>query len=307
MVWQLDEPLADIAPLNVLFICQLARQQGIKVLLSGTGGDDLFTGYRRHLALDSERYWAWLPRPLRVMLRQVSRQLPVSYPLGRRLRKVFSGAHLNSNSRLVHYFRWVDRADLFALYTSDFRAALDQSQSTDPMLDFMSEMPTNTHYLEKMLGLEQRFFLADHNLTYTDKMSMAAGVEVRVPFLDIDLLNFAACIPPKYKQKGYQGKWVLKKAMEPYLPREIIYRPKSGFGVPLRHWFKFELRAWLEDILSVERLQNRGIFDSQAVHRLIEANADGRIDASYTLLSLACIEVWCVHFIDNVTIDDADS
>jgi len=150
-----------------------------------------------------------------------------------------------------------------------------------------------------MLALEQRFFLSDHNLTYTDKMSMAAGVEVRVPFLDLDLVEFAARVPSEYKQRGREGKWVLKKAMEPYLPHDVIYRPKSGFGAPLRRWLQVELRDWLADVLSPERLQSRGLFDVQAVQRLMADNAAGRLDASYTLLSLACIEIWCKFFIDH--------
>ena len=93
-----------------------------------------------------------------------------------------------------------------------------------------------------MLVLEQRFFLPDHNLTYTDKMSMAAGVETRVPFLDLDLVDFAARIPERLKQRGSVGKWVLKKAMEPFLPMDVIYRPKTGFGAPLRRWMRGELR-----------------------------------------------------------------
>jgi asparagine synthase (glutamine-hydrolysing) len=303
MVWQLDEPLADPAPLNVLYISGLARDQGIKVLLSGVGGDDLFTGYRRHLALRSERFWTWLPRHLRIQLRQLTGQLPVSFPFGRRLRKAFSGAHLDGDARLVHYFRWIERSDLDALYTLDFRAALCHAQAEDPMLAFLAELPKCTSPLERMLALDQRFFLADHNLTYTDKMSMAAGVEVRVPFLDLDLVEFASRIPSRYKQRGQEGKWVLKKAMEPYLPHDVIYRPKSGFGAPLRRWLRVELRDWLADVLSPERLHSRGLFDPQAVQRLIAANDEGKLDASYTLLSLACIEIWCKFFIDHKSLN----
>ena len=301
MVYQLDEPLADPAPLNVLYISRLAREQGIKVLLSGAGGDDLFTGYRRHLALRSERVWAWLPRHLRIQLRQLTGQLPARHPFGRRLRKAFSGAHLDGDARLVHYFRWIERSDLYALYTPSFRSALGQAQAEDPMLAFLADLPKGTPPLERMLALEQRFFLTDHNLTYTDKMSMAAGVEVRVPFLDLDLVDFAARIPSQYKQRGREGKWVLKKAMEPYLPHDVIYRPKSGFGAPLRRWLRVEMRDWLADALSPERLQKRGLFDPQAVQRLMAANAEGKLDASYTLLSLACIEIWCRYFIDSPT------
>ena len=212
MVWQLDEPLADPAPLNVFYISHLAREQGIKVLLSGAGGDDLFTGYRRHLALRSERFWGWLPRRLRTKLRLLTNQMPASSPFGRRLRKAFSGAHLDGDARLVHYFRWIERSDLRALYTPAFSAALAEAQAEDPMLAFLAELPKSTSSLDRMLALEQRFFLTDHNLTYTDKMSMAAGVEVRVPFLDLDLVEFATMIPSQYKQRGRQGKWVLKKS-----------------------------------------------------------------------------------------------
>jgi len=299
MVWQLDEPLADPAPLNVLYISRLAREHGIKVLLSGAGGDDLFTGYGRHLALRSERFWTWLPRGVRILLRQLTGQLPASYAFTRRLRKALSGAHLEGDARLVHYFRWIERSDLDALYTPSFRAAIGQAQAEDPMLAFLADLPKDTPALERMLALEQRFFLTDHNLTYTDKMSMAAGVEVRVPFLDIELVDFAARIPSEYKQRGRESKWVLKKAMEPYLPQDVIYRPKSGFGAPLRRWLRVELRDWLSDTLSPERLHSRGLFDPQAVQRLIAANAEGRLDASYTLFSLACIEIWCKFFIDQ--------
>ena len=148
-----------------------------------------------------------------------------------------------------------------------------------------------------MLALEQRYFLTDHNLNYTDKMSMAVGVETRVPFLDGNLVDFASKIPNKYKQNVSIGKWVLKKAMEPYLPKEIIYRPKTGFGVPLRSWIKYELREIIGDLLSVDSLRKRGLFDPNAVNSLISDNKLGKIDASYTIFSLLCIEIWCRKFL----------
>ncbi len=302
MVAQLDEPLADPAPLNVLYISRLAREQGIKVLLSGAGGDDLFTGYRRHRALMSEGIWSWLPKSVRAGLEQITSSLDQSQPLLRRLRKLFNGAALDGDARLVNYFRWVDRRDLISLYTPEFRAALGDAHAEDPMLTFLAELPPQTSRLERMLALEQRFFLTDHNLTYTDKMSMAAGVEVRVPFLDLELVEFAARIPACFKQRGSQGKWVLKKAMEPYLPRDVIYRPKSGFGAPLRRWMRVELRDLLADVLGAESLQKRGLFEPVAVQKLIVANYQGKIDASYTLLALMCIELWCRRFMDQTVV-----
>jgi asparagine synthase (glutamine-hydrolysing) len=298
MVEQLDEPLADPAPLNVLYISRIAKSQGIKVLLSGTGGDDLFTGYRRHVAVQQEPYWRWLPTTIRSWLQRSSLAWNQGIPLLRRARKLLTGATLEGDSRLVNYFVWNQQADLLKLYTNEFRSAIRDQIATIPMLEFLSPL-SDTGALDKMLALEQRFFLSDHNLIYTDKMSMAAGVEVRVPFLDLELVDFAAQIPVSLKQRGSIGKWILKKAMEPYLPLSVIYRSKSGFGAPLRHWMRFELRELLGDILSTESLKRRGLFEPLSVHSLIADNDSGRADASYTLLSLMCIELWCRRFVDG--------
>ena len=127
---------------------------------------------------------------------------------------------------------------------------------------------------------------------------MAVGVETRVPFLDSELVDFASRIPDHIKQRGGVGKWALKKAMEPFLPTEVIYRPKTGFGGPLRRWMHHELRPLVNEMLSHESLDRRGIFESSAVHALIKDNDSGTVDATYTLLSLLCIEIWCRAYID---------
>lgn len=294
-----DEPLADPAPLNVLYMSRLARELGIKVLLSGTGADDIFGGYRRHRALMAEKYWSWLPKASRLGLEKLTATLDTNVPFNRRLRKLFSGAGLDADKRLVNYFRWIARDDLTKLYSRDFKAALGETSAEQPMLDFLGELPPDTDRLERILAIEQRFFLADHNLLYTDKMSMAVGVEVRVPFLDLDLVEFAAAIPSTLKQRGSEGKWILKKAMEPYLPKEVIYRKKSGFGAPLRRWMRGEFRELLSDVLGESSLSKRGLFDPVAVQNLIRANDQGKTDASYTLFSLMCVELWCRHFLDE--------
>lgn len=299
MVWQMDEPLADPAPLNVLYICRLAREAGIKVLLSGAGGDDLFTGYRRHLALRYEGLWSWLPTAVRRGLGMMASQFDQRSAQGRRLARLFAGAAESGDARLAAYFAWAQQGDLMPLYSTDMQAAVAHVRADQPMLDFLAGMSPGLGRLDRMLALEQRFFLADHNLIYTDKMSMAVGVEVRVPFLDLDLIELAARIPDRFKQRGRVGKWVLKKAMEPHLPRDVIYRPKTGFGAPLRRWMRHELRELLGDLLSEESLRRRGLFDPRAVQRLIADNDVGRRDAAYTLLSLLCIEIWCRHFVDS--------
>ena len=298
MVIQLDEPLADPAALNVSYISKLAREQGIKVLLSGAGGDDLFTGYRRHYALQLERYWAWMPRSARIGLQNFIGNINVNSPIQRRVTKMFSGAGSDSTDRLINYFRWSSDAVLQSLYSPEFRQELAESNANQIMQDFLEPIIDDTSSLDQMLTLEQRFFLADHNLIYTDKMSMAEGVEVRTPFLDLDLVEFSSKIPNRLKQKGSIGKWVFKRAMEPYLPKEIIYRPKTGFGAPLRTWIKNDLREMLRDLLSIDSVNKRGLFSAKAVQQLIVDNENGKIDASYTLLSLLCIEIWCRAYIN---------
>jgi asparagine synthase (glutamine-hydrolysing) len=298
MVIQLDEPLADPAALNVSYISKLAREQGIKVLLSGAGGDDLFTGYRRHYALQLERYWAWMPRSARIGLQNFIGNINVNSPIQRRVTKMFSGAGSDSTDRLINYFRWSSDAVLQSLYSPEFRQELAESNANQVMQDFLEPIIDDTSSLDQMLTLEQRFFLADHNLIYTDKMSMAEGVEVRTPFLDLDLVEFSSKIPNRLKQKGSIGKWIFKRAMEPYLPKEIIYRPKTGFGAPLRTWIKNDLREMLKDLLSIDSVNKRGLFSAKAVQQLIVDNENGKIDASYTLLSLLCIEIWCRAYIN---------
>jgi len=249
--------------------------------------------------LSYESLWSWLPGFARQGLENITSGLDQRKPLSRRLGKVFRGAALDGNVRIANYFVWQQEDRLHSLYSKQFRDSLVGQSAVQPMIDFLAPLPKNTPGLERMLALEQRFFLADHNLPYTDKMSMAVGLEARVPFLDLDLVEFAARIPTKFKQRGNEGKWVLKKAMEPYLPHDVIYRPKTGFSAPLRRWMRFELRELFGDLLSTQSLNQRGLFDPVAVQKLIQDNDSGRSDAAYTLLSLMCIEIWCRRFLDN--------
>jgi asparagine synthase (glutamine-hydrolysing) len=298
MVWMLDEPLGDPAPLNVLYISELAKKDGMKVLLSGAGGDDIFTGYRRHQAITFDKKLQMLPKCILSGLEQVTGKLDKRVTLFRRLAKLFNGSALIGDARIINYFKWIDQRSLSSLYTADFRQEIANDLAEQPMLDFLKTAHSDSTDLDRMLALEQRFFTTDHNLLYTDKMSMATGVEVRVPLLAKNLVEFAATIPDNMKQKGREGKWIFKKTMEPYLPKEIIYRSKTGFGAPLRDWLKVELSDYVADLLGHSSLAARGLFDSERVRRLVVSNNSGEIDASYTIFSLMCIEIWCRQHLD---------
>lgn len=297
MIYHLDEPQADPAPLNVSLICKMAREKGIKVLFSGAGGDDVFSGYRRHYAIKLEKYWSWLPQNARRLLKGTTARLPKSNPRLRRLSKMFAYADVSSNERLLSYFYWIRPERVHSLFTEEVKAQL----SANPMaslLDEVSKLPIKDP-LEQMLYLERKYFLVDHNFNYTDKMSMAHGVEVRVPFLNKRVIECASKIPVKLKQRGRQGKWVLKKVAERYLPKSIIYRSKTGFGAPLRQWLQHDLKAIVDELLGKESLHKRGIFKYEAVQSLIDADREGLEDYSYPIFSLLCIEVWCRIFIDG--------
>jgi|SRR5208337_1304469 len=299
MIYHLDEPQADPAPLNVLYISKLAREHSIKVLLSGAGGDDLFTGYRRHKALFYEKYWEWLPNPFRKGLRDLTQGIHALAPFGRRIAKAFQYSDMEKNERLASYFYWIDPAVVKNLAGPVLMDAMQEFEASRPLLQSLGCLPENTPELNRMLYLEAKHFLADHNLNYTDKMSMATGVEVRVPYLDYDLVALAARLPLNCKQNGATGKWVLKRAAAPFLPQGVVNRPKIGFGAPLRRWLDVELKPLAEDILSYATITKRGLFDPGKVRETVEMDSHGKIDAAYTIFALICIEIWCRVFLDG--------
>lgn len=304
MVALLDEPQADPAPINALFIAERARAMGIPVLLSGAGGDDIFSGYRRHRALRLERWWAWLPKSARSAIQSMAVRAAMGGGrsqggvFGRRLAKMFAHAGEDAERRLISYFWWSPEALRRRLYSEEFADQIGTADAAEPLSASLAEIPFESDALQRMLFLETRHFLADHNLNYTDRAGMAAGVEVRVPLLDLDLIDFAATIPAAMKQTGSVGKSIFKEAMLGVLPRDVVYRPKSGFGAPLRHWLRHELRMTVEDTLDPAALRRRGFFHPERVRALVDADLKGRIDGSYTIFALMCFELWCRRFID---------
>jgi asparagine synthase (glutamine-hydrolysing) len=296
MIYHLDEPQADPAALNTLFISRLAREHEIKVLLSGAGGDDIFSGYRRHWALMMEKYWSYFPNNIRRVMSAAAKRLPDSPITIRRIAKAFQYADLDGDSRIASYFNWLGPDTVNSLLSDELRAELP---FINPLEQSLADIPENIPTLNRMLYLEQKHYLADHNLNYTDKMSMAAGIEVRVPLLDPDLVELAAQLPIQYKQRGKEGKWIFKKAMEGILPDDVIYRPKTGFGAPIRAWIHGPLKTLVWDILSESSINKRKWFDPKAVTQLLKEDEAGKTDASYSIFALLCIELWARIFLDK--------
>ena len=150
--------------------------------------------------------------------------------------------------------------------------------------------------VDAMMALDHHYDLMSLNLCYTDRMSMAAGVETRVPFLDFDLIRVMNSIPANLKVKGREGKYVLKKAMEPYLPHEVIYRQKAGFGLPIRSWLSRDDEL-LKRYLDGYRLKQQGLFNEHVVSQLIKEQMSGAKDHSYLLLTLIVQQVWLDNYL----------
>lgn len=300
MIYHLDEPQADPAALLVRHITRCAKSQGVKVLLSGTGGDDILCGYRRHMAIMLEIYWSWLPSTARRLVKQSLAAFAGEHPWLRRVRKAFDYADGEESERLVGYLRWITPVHASCVYGRRLHEEIQTKEFlSNGMSETLSKLPPDTPPLTKMLFLDAKHFLTDHNLNYMDKMSMAEGVEVRVPYLDPDLIAVASRLPINYKQRGLTGKWILRETMKSELPWQVLNRSKTGFVVPVRAWFREKLPDLFQDLLDKKTLANRQWFNPDGVKSLIELNRRGVVDAAYPLLAIACIELWLQTFVDN--------
>jgi asparagine synthase (glutamine-hydrolysing) len=298
MIWHLDEPQADPAPLNVYYICKGARENGIKVLIGGAAGDDLFTGYRRHQVLLLEKYYKLIPFFLKKIFSSLILKLNSRSAFIRRLKKLIRNIAVSKIKRLAGYYMWLEEDVIFDLFEKS--SQLELKKDILPMSywqNLLNNFPSSSSDINKMLYLELSTFLPDHNLNYTDKMSMAVGVETRVPYLDFELVEFANRLPIRYKMKGKTTKYLLRKVAEKYLPMDVIYRPKTGFGAPIRTWIREDLKNQLDLFSTDSILIKKGILNSTAVKKLIDNDNSGKIDASYTILGLLAIDSWYNQFL----------
>ena len=293
----LDEPIGDPAAINVLLICDAARAADVKVLLSGMGADELFGGYRKHLACVMAARYQRLPGLLRSGVGRAVGAMPVT-----------------ANGRGLRYARWAKRFLTFAeleeeaafrrsytMYdTEELAGLLDPGLApyVGKLVDEHSAIYHDTRlvdHVNRMCQADAQLFLPGLNLTYTDRASMAASTEVRVPFVDPEVFRAAFSIPGTDKIKGRQGKVALKRAAEAWLPKEIIYRPKASFSAPLRAWIGNDLRELIDDVLLNGELVAGGFLQRPALNQLVADERSGREDRSKQIWQLLTLETWCRH------------
>lgn len=302
MIWHLDEPQADAAPLNVLNISARAKEMGFKVLIGGAGGDDVFSGYRRHQTLRFHSILSALPYSVLKVIGATESILKPTSPELRRIKKLLSTFKRRPEDRIYDLFCWIPENRLLDLFTGAIKKNLASKDRFEYFRKVLSEIPREPDLLNRVLQLEMSTFLVDHNFNYTDKMGMAVGVEIRVPFLDNDLVDFSYSLPSSMKLKGKTTKYILKKVAERYLPYDVVYRSKAGFGAPVRKWITEDLNDMIEERLTPKAIREAGVFDPDAVWQLIKENKKGKIDASYPIWSLLAIDSWMRQFMNQNSI-----
>jgi asparagine synthase (glutamine-hydrolysing) len=302
-VWHLEEPVADPAAISTFLICREAGKR-MPVMLSGVGGDEVFAGYPRYLAHRLAGGLDRLPLPVR---RALERTLEPAAKPGRpgRLRgprrnlwKFMRAAGLPPAERYLSFSSYYTAAELNDVLAPDLAREL---RGYDPLSTHRAHLAaaSGADELSRLLYLDAKTFLPCLNLTYTDKMAMAASVEVRVPLLDDDVVELARRIPSSLKLRAWRRKYVFKRSQEGILPPNVIWRRKAGFGAPVRSWLVQDLAPLVEDLLSEQTIRARGLVDPDAVGRMWSANAQGRGDFSLQLYALLSLELWCRTFIDR--------
>jgi len=295
MVSVLDEPIGDAAAINTVLICTAARQAGVKGLLSGMGADELFGGYRKHYASLLAARYRRTPSVVRDgMVAPVVRRLPVA--VGDRGIKSTRWAQ-----RFVSFASLPEEAAFRRSYThyglEEFQALLspDLMPSVHKLFAEHAEVYASTGFsdpVNKMCMTDVQMFMTGLNLAYTDRASMAASTEVRVPFIDIEVAKAAFSFTGRQKIEGRERKAILKKAAESVLPKEIIYRPKGLFSAPLRAWVKRDLVEMVDDMLPDGELVRRGMLQRAAIERLIREDRAGTADRSKEIWQLLTLEEW---------------
>jgi asparagine synthase (glutamine-hydrolysing) len=303
LVYHADEPIADPAMLASYLISQAAREK-LRVMLSGMGGDEVFAGYPRQLAMKIAGGFDPMPKLLRrPLMNFMAGALPggrpgkFTAPL-RNAKKFATSAALDFEERYLGFGTYFTDRMKQRLFTDEVGQATSGMDAYREHRRYFARVG-NAAPLNRLLYVDLKTFLPCLNLAYTDKTSMAANLEVRVPFLNHELMELAARMPTQMKLRGLKRKYILKRAAEKLLPKEVVWRKKAGFGAPIRSWLRGPLRPMVDELLSEETIRRRGLFRPAAVQEIIKANQSGREDFNLQIFQLLTLELWQREFLDS--------
>ena len=292
-----DEPYADSSAIPTFRVCELARKK-VVVALSGDGADEYFSGYRRHRwHANEEKIRSLLPYAIRKPLfGLLGRYYPKMdwAPRYLRAKTTFQGLARESVSAYFHTVGVISDEMRDKIYSEEFKKVLAGYRGIEVFHEMAAKAPSD-HPLSLIQYIDIKTYLSGDILTKVDRASMANSLEVRAPLLDHDLIEWVSGLDPDLKLRGQQGKYVLKKAMEPYLPNDVLYRQKMGFSVPLAEWFRGPLSALVKKRITQGVLMSTGLFDEKALHTLVVEHARGIKDHSTPLWTLLMFE----RFVDK--------
>ena len=287
-----DEPFADASALPTWRVCQLARET-VTVALSGDGADEAFAGYRRHrFHAAEERARSLLPSSIRQpVFGALGRIWPKAdwAPQALRAKSTFQSLAASGEEGYARALAVTAPELRAALYSPGFRRQLGDYRAERPLVDLMRDAPARSG-LDRAQYADLKFWLPGDILTKVDRTSMAVSLEAREPLLDHRLIEFASALPERLRIRGGQGKWLLKHAMERYLPREVLYRPKQGFVTPIAAWLRGPLASEARGIAHGATLSRTGWFDGDRVAAMAEAHIAGRSDHSRLLWQLLMLD-----------------
>jgi asparagine synthase (glutamine-hydrolysing) len=300
LVERFGEPFADPASLPMYFITKMAREH-VTVALCGDGGDENFAGYQRQRLNVLWSSFEWFPKWCSDV---IVRLLP-SGPLMTHSRnpawiakRFFQTLSLPPPERNLRFFGHFSDAMKSDIYTRDFAAGMSGIRSEDIVLRYFRESDAD-NILDAILYADIHTYLADTLLPKVDITSMANSLEMRSPLLDHELMEFAARLPVNFKIRRLKGKFVLKKVFERFLPRDLLHRPKMGFGVPLDRWFREEKRDFVYDTLLSSVAIGRGYFRPEKVRKILDEHVAQEWLWQYHIFNLLMLELWHRRFIDR--------
>ena len=294
-----DEPFADASQLPTHLVMKLARQH-VTVALSGDAGDELFGGYNRYVHVP--KVWqrmGWMPETLRRALGAGLTALPsgkinrLAGPLARRVGIAQPGDKAHKLGHRLREMRSMD--DLYVSLVSEWPQAEEMvvgGHMPRNLLDERSRWPRLADPVARMMALDGLTYLPDDILVKVDRAAMAVSLETRTPFLDRDLVEFTWSLPMHMKIRDGQGKWLLRRLLDRYVPRELVERPKMGFGIPLDAWLRGPLRDWAESLLAEDRLRREGYLVPEPIRAAWKAHLAGQASYGYRLWSVLMFQAW---------------
>jgi asparagine synthase (glutamine-hydrolysing) len=290
----MDEPFGDFSIVPTYLVAKLASNH-VKVVLSGDGGDELFGGYDTYVAQSLDRLYKWIPSPLRksTIPALMARVPPQSAKKGliNKTKRFVEGAALAPSLQHTRWMMFLSDLEKSSLYDDELRSSVNGESATS-VIEGHFRTASYADPLAQQQYVDIKTYLVDDILTKVDRMSMAASIEARVPLLDYRIVEFAMSLPSRMKLHRGQTKVILRRAMSGRLPSAVLNRPKQGFSIPLKNWLRGPLQPMMMDLLSADRVRQRGYFQPDRVTDWVSEHLAGRANHSHRLWALMMLEMW---------------